>query len=48
MRQDQANNAKFLFLKQALNDGLESGVSNRNLPEIMEEIEKRMKVDGRL
>lgn len=48
VRQDQANNAKFLALKQALIDGLECGVSNRTLPEIMEAVEKRMKSDGRL
>lgn len=48
VRQDQANNAKFFALKEALIDGLESGVSNRTLPEIMEAVEKRMKSDGRL
>ena len=48
VRQDQANNAKFLALKQLLNDGLESGLSDKTLPEIMEEVEKRMKLDGRL
>lgn len=48
VRQDQANNAKFLALKQALNEGVESGVSNKSLPEIMEEVEKRMKANGHL
>ena len=48
VRQDQANNAKFMALKQALNDGNESGVSDKTLPEIMEAVEKRMKADGRL
>ena len=48
VRQDQANNAKFFALKQALNEGLKSGVSNKTLPEIMEAVEKRMKSDGRL
>lgn len=48
VRQDQANNAKFIALKQMLTDGIESGVSNKTLPEIMEAVEKRMKEDGRL
>lgn len=48
VRQDQANNAKFFELKRALNDGLESGISNKTLPEIMEAVEKRMKANGRL
>lgn len=48
VRQDQANNLKFLELKNALLEGLESGISNKSLPEIMEAVEKRMKVDGRL
>ncbi|MBK5213491.1 MAG: type II toxin-antitoxin system ParD family antitoxin [Flavobacteriaceae bacterium] len=48
VRQDQANNAQFLALKQELIDGLKSGVSNKSLPEIMETVEKRMKADGRI
>ncbi len=48
VRQDQANNSKFLALKNAITEGLESGVSKKSLPEIMEEVEKRMKADGRL
>lgn len=48
VRQDQTNNAKFLALKQALNEGLEGGFSNKSLLEIMKEVEKRMKTDGRL
>lgn len=48
VRQDQANNANFLKIKQSLIDGMESGVSNKSLPEIMEAVEKRMKTDGRL
>ena len=48
VRQDQTKNAKFLALKHALIDGIESGVSDKTLPEIMEAVEKRMKADGRL
>ena len=48
VRQDQVNNAKFLSLKNKLIDGLESGTSNKSLPDIMKEVEARMQEDGRL
>jgi len=48
VRQDQANNTKFLFLKTKLMEGLDSGLSKKSLPEIMEEVETRMREDGRL
>ncbi len=48
VRQDQANNAKFLALKKELINGLESGVSNKNIQEIMAEVEKQLKADGKL
>ena len=45
---DQANNAKFNSLKTKLVVGLESGVSNKSLLDIMKEVEARMREDGRL
>ncbi len=48
VRQDQANNTKFLSLKFKLMEGLESGVGTKSLPEIMKEVETRMREDGRL
>lgn len=48
MRQDQINNAKFLSLKTKLIEGIESGISNKSLPEIMKEVEARMQEDERL
>ncbi len=48
VRIDQANNLKFLSLKTKLIDGLESGISSKSLPDIMKEVEARMKEDGRL
>ena len=48
VRQDQANNAKFNSLKNKLVEGFESGVGTKSLPEIMIEVEARMKKDGRL
>ena len=48
VRQDQANHIKFLSLKNKLIQGLESGVSTKSLPDIMKEVEARMREDGRL
>ncbi len=48
VRLDQANNAKFISLKTKLVEGLESGVGTKSLPEIMKEVEARMREDGRL
>ena len=48
VRRDKANNAKFYSLKSKLIEGLESGVGTKSLPEIMKEVEARMREDGRL
>ncbi|MEH6513759.1 MAG: type II toxin-antitoxin system ParD family antitoxin [Maribacter arcticus] len=48
VRQDQTNNTKFLSLKSKLMEGLESGVGTKSLPEIMKEVETRMRENGRL
>ncbi|MDN3620690.1 type II toxin-antitoxin system ParD family antitoxin [Polaribacter undariae] len=48
VRQDQAQNSDFISLKIKLQQGLDSGVSTKSLPEIMKEVEARMKQDGRL
>ncbi len=48
VRLDQANNTKFLSLKIKLVEGLESGVSPKPLPDIMKEVEARMRTDGQL
>lgn len=43
VRRDQEQNEQFLALKQAIKDGLESGVSNKTVGEIWEEAEQRSK-----
>lgn len=43
LRRDQEQNAQFLALKQAIQEGLESGVSNKTVGEIWEEAEQRSK-----
>ncbi len=48
IRQDQAKNTRFLELREAIQKGIDSGVSDRTLPEIMKEVEARLKSDGRL
>lgn len=41
VRRDQAENAKFLALKAAIQKGLDSGISNRTIHEIMAAGKKR-------
>lgn len=48
IRRDQEQNAKFLALKAAIREGLSSGVSDKTVPQIMEEVEVRLRADGRL
>ncbi len=48
VRQDQSKNAKFLALKSAIQKGIDSGVSESDIPNIMKQVEDRMKKDGRL
>ena len=43
VRRDQEQNTKFLALKRAIQEGLDSGVSNRTVAEIWEEAELRFK-----
>ncbi len=47
IRRDQ-DSAKFQTLKDAIQEGLDSGVSDRTVPQIMEEVETRLKANGRL
>ena len=48
VRRDQEENTKFLALKQAIQEGLSSGVSDKSVTDIMEEVETRLRADGRL
>lgn len=48
VRRDQRKNAKFSTLKAAITEGMESGVSDKSVPDIMKEVEDRMREDGRL
>ena len=48
IRRDQDQNAKFHALKLAIHEGLDSGVSEKTVPQIMTEVEARLRADGRL
>ena len=47
IRRDQ-DRAKFQALKEAIQEGLDSGVSDRTVPQIMEGVETRLRTNGRL
>ena len=47
IRRDQES-AKFQALKDAIQEGLDSGLSDRTVPQIMEEVEARLRMNGRL
>ncbi len=46
VRRDQEENAKFQALKLAIQEGLNSGVSDKSVTDIMEEVEVRLRADG--
>ena len=48
IRRDQQENEKFQALKSAIQDGLNSGVSNCSVKDIMEDVEQRLRADGKL
>lgn len=48
IRRDQEENARLQALKQAIQEGLSSGISDKSVTDIMEEVESRLKADGRL
>jgi len=48
IRRDQEENTKFQALKAAIQEGLDSGVSKRTVAQIMEDVETRLRADGRL
>lgn len=48
LRRDQKQKAEFLRTKAAIDYGLASGTSEKDVPEIMKEVEDRMRKDGKL
>ena len=47
-RRDQEKDGELQALKSAIKEGLDSGVSDKTVPHIMEEVEARLRTDGRL
>ena len=48
IRRDQEESAGYRALEAAIRAGLNSGVSDKTVPEIMEDVEARLRADGRL
>jgi len=48
VRHDQAKNSKFISLKAAIQKGLDSGISESSIPDVMKEVEDRLRKDGRI
>jgi len=48
IRRDQQSNDKFYSLKVAIEEGLSSGVSDKNVIDIMKDVETRLKANGQL
>jgi len=48
VRRDQFQNAEFMTTKAAIEYGFKSGISEMDVPDIMKEVEDRMRKDGRL
>ncbi|MBI1194011.1 MAG: type II toxin-antitoxin system ParD family antitoxin [Bacteroidetes bacterium] len=48
VRRDRENNAKLYALREAINEGLKSGVSSRTVAQILKSKEAQLRRDGRL
>ena len=48
VRRDQSQNAEFMTNKAAIEYGFKSGISEKMIPDLMKEVEDRMRKDGRL
>ena len=48
IRRDQEQHRKLQTLKATIQEGLDSGASDKTIPMIMEEVEARLRNDGRL
>jgi antitoxin ParD1/3/4 len=48
IRRDKQVSEKFQKLKKAIQDGLDSGISDRNVKDVMVDVEQRLKANGKL
>ena len=48
IRRQQEREDQFSTLKAAIQEGLESGISDKTVPQIMKNVEERLRADGKL
>lgn len=48
IQRDKEEDGKLQALQSAIQEGLDSGVSDKTVPQIMEEVETRLRANGRL
>jgi antitoxin ParD1/3/4 len=48
IRRDQQQNEKFHTLRSAIEEGLNSGISDKQIPDIMKDVEDRLRANGKL
>ncbi len=48
IRRDKQESEKYQALKKSVQDGLDSGTSDRNVKDIMDDVERRLKANGEL
>lgn len=48
IRRDQQEHEKYMTLKAALREGLDSGVSERSVKDIMRDVERKLRDNGQL
>lgn len=48
IRKDQRENEKIATLKTAIEDGLNSGISERSVGDIMASVERKLRINGKL
>ena len=48
IRRDKAENQKLIALQQAIQKGIDSGVSKRSFDEIIQSVEDKLRNDGKL
>ena len=48
IREDQARNKRFTALQESIQEGIDSGISEKTVKDIMNEVQSRLKTDGQI
>jgi len=48
IREDQARNKRFTALQESIQEGIDSGISEKTVKDIMNEVQSRLKSDGQI